>query len=142
MRADHDSNCPHCGGAPDPSTLPEQYVYSKLKTNMWRHMLGGLLLAIVTGVVLTIRYGSGAAVLATGIGFGSLMLGRWMAWGEQRASDLVSIILVKRPELMREMFGSDPEVMSFMVVTQCALIQARCEETKKSSGPHARPFTE
>lgn len=127
--SDHDdhSNCPHCGGAPDVSTIPEQYVYAKLKATMWRHTYGGLLLALITGVVLTVRYGVGAAVLSLGVGLGSLMLGRWVAWGEQRSCDLVSVILVKRPELAREMFG-DPNLRTFIVATQCMLIQDRIKE--------------
>lgn len=131
--SDHDNSCPDCGGAPDPSVLPELYIYSRLKASMWRNTYGGLLLALITGVVLTVRYGAGAAVLAIGVGFGSLMLGRWMAWGEQRSSDLISEILVKKPELMQRLFGEDPNIMKLMVVTQCVLIKARCEETKPRS---------
>ncbi len=124
MNNDHNANCPHCGGAPDPSNIPEQYVYAKLRASMWRNTYGGVALALITSIVLAFRYGAGAAVLALGVSLGSVMLGRWMAWGEQRSCDLVSVILVKRPELVREMF-SDPDLRTFIVATQCMLIQDR-----------------
>jgi len=128
MSDEHDKTCEHCGGAPDPSTLPEQYVYARMKATVWRNATGGLLLALAAVTVLAVRYGLGAAFLAAGVAIGTLFLGRWQAWGEQRSCDLVGVILVKRPDLMHTMFGANPQLMALMVATQCHLLQVRCKE--------------
>jgi hypothetical protein len=124
----HDESCEHCGGAPDPSTLPEQYVYARMKATMWRNATGGLLLALAAVTVLAVRYGLGAAFLAAGVAIGNLLLGRWWAWGEQRSSDLMGLILVRRPELIGKMFGESPQMITLLVATQCHLLQTRCKE--------------